>query len=216
MTAVMVKVALFPIPNGVTFPGSVFPLHVFEPRYRDMVHYCLEHDIPLGICHTQKIIRAAKQDQSLEEALQSNQATYKPHTIFSAGRCELLKTLGDGRLYLQVHITDRLMVERELQVLPFSIVECSAYEDMSTIDQQAIASLAVLQQKILKRLQVITNKQEEVSERLKSPEWVDKKPIDFSLAIFGLLQFDSHLQQQILEMTSPQQRLQYLLTLLNE
>jgi hypothetical protein len=30
-------IPLFPLPNAVLFPGVVLPLHVFEPRYRDMV-----------------------------------------------------------------------------------------------------------------------------------------------------------------------------------
>ncbi|OGG56045.1 MAG: hypothetical protein A3F84_15850 [Candidatus Handelsmanbacteria bacterium RIFCSPLOWO2_12_FULL_64_10] len=28
---------LFPLPNGVLFPGQLMPLHIFEPRYRQMV-----------------------------------------------------------------------------------------------------------------------------------------------------------------------------------
>ena len=35
------EVALFPIPDLVAFPGTVIPLHVFEPRYRKMVHDCV-------------------------------------------------------------------------------------------------------------------------------------------------------------------------------
>ena len=30
-------VALFPLPNAVLFPGVPLPLHIFEPRYREMV-----------------------------------------------------------------------------------------------------------------------------------------------------------------------------------
>lgn len=29
--------AIFPLPNAVLLPGGVMPLHVFEPRYRDLV-----------------------------------------------------------------------------------------------------------------------------------------------------------------------------------
>lgn len=32
---------VFPLPRVVFFPGSVLPLHVFEPRYRDMMEHCL-------------------------------------------------------------------------------------------------------------------------------------------------------------------------------
>jgi Lon protease-like protein len=30
-------VPLFPLPNAVLFPGVPLPLHIFEPRYREMV-----------------------------------------------------------------------------------------------------------------------------------------------------------------------------------
>ncbi len=32
-----VAIPLFPLPNVVLFPGVLLPLHIFEPRYRDMV-----------------------------------------------------------------------------------------------------------------------------------------------------------------------------------
>ena len=38
----MTDVALFPIPGAVSFPGVPRALHVFEPRYRQMVEYCID------------------------------------------------------------------------------------------------------------------------------------------------------------------------------
>src|SRR5262249_18430669 len=35
-------IPLFPLPNCVLFPGVVQPLHIFEPRYRDMMEDALE------------------------------------------------------------------------------------------------------------------------------------------------------------------------------
>src|SRR5256885_1554044 len=32
-----VVVPIFPLPKLVLFPGTLLPLHVFEPRYRDML-----------------------------------------------------------------------------------------------------------------------------------------------------------------------------------
>jgi Lon protease-like protein len=34
--------ALFPLPNAVFFPHVIFPLHIFEPRYRQMTEDALE------------------------------------------------------------------------------------------------------------------------------------------------------------------------------
>lgn len=40
---------LFPLPNIVFFPHTRLPLHVFEPRYRQMVRDALEGDQRIGI-----------------------------------------------------------------------------------------------------------------------------------------------------------------------
>jgi Lon protease-like protein len=210
----MTDIPLFPIPNCVTFPGSVFPLHVFEPRYRKMIHYCLENNHLLGICHTQKVVKNAKDNQTIEEALQSNQATYKPFEIFSAGECELLNTLEDGRMYLKVHMKARYKTIKELQTLPFSIYACEIYPDES-LGIYALNKLGQLKEKILNRLQVMANHNTDVQALLSSPKWMEKDPVDFSFEIFGLLNFGAEGQQKVLEMTSPQMRLQYLLDLLN-
>lgn len=44
-----VRISLFPL-QAVLFPGATLPLHIFEPRYREMVGRCLEHEEPFGIC----------------------------------------------------------------------------------------------------------------------------------------------------------------------
>src|SRR3972149_10805854 len=43
-----VHLPIFPLP-AVLFPGATVPLHIFEPRYREMVGRCLEHDEPFGV-----------------------------------------------------------------------------------------------------------------------------------------------------------------------
>ena len=42
------RVPLFPL-HTVLFPETTLPLHVFEPRYREMIGRCLEHDESFGI-----------------------------------------------------------------------------------------------------------------------------------------------------------------------
>jgi len=41
--------AVFPLPSTVLFPGIVLPLHIFEPRYRDMVADALAGDKMLAV-----------------------------------------------------------------------------------------------------------------------------------------------------------------------
>ena len=37
----LLRVAMFPLPNVVLLPGGLLPLHIFEPRYRDMTRDAL-------------------------------------------------------------------------------------------------------------------------------------------------------------------------------
>lgn len=44
-----VRIPLFPL-QTVLFPETTLALHIFEPRYREMIGRCLEHDETFGIC----------------------------------------------------------------------------------------------------------------------------------------------------------------------
>src|SRR5437016_13471378 len=48
MAARSSELPLFPL-NVVLFPGVVLPLHIFEPRYRQMIADCQEQTTPFGI-----------------------------------------------------------------------------------------------------------------------------------------------------------------------
>src|SRR3954468_5096702 len=43
------EIALFPLPNCVLFPGVVQPLHIFEPRYREMLREALAGQSAIGM-----------------------------------------------------------------------------------------------------------------------------------------------------------------------
>ena len=43
------RVPLFPLPGAILFPRSQLPLHIFEPRYRDMVRDALEGSGRIGM-----------------------------------------------------------------------------------------------------------------------------------------------------------------------
>ena len=44
-----VDIPIFPLPNVTFFPQTVLPLHVFEPRYVEMVANCLRGDKLMGV-----------------------------------------------------------------------------------------------------------------------------------------------------------------------
>lgn len=215
----MAEICIFPIPGCVSFPGTVFPLHVFEPRYRDMIKHCLDTGTPVAICHTRKTLSPGKQSDSLEEALKSNQATYRPYDIFSAGRCELLETLADGRMLLNIHIEQRYRRTHELQLLPWQVYECEHFEDQPLGPNEA-ANCVLLRDKIIHRLQALTHAEptarELICQMAESEEWQQKDHSAFSFALFSVIRFDPSLLQSLLEMDSAHDRLKYALELLNQ
>jgi Lon protease-like protein len=211
----MTDIAVFPIPNCVTFPGTVFPLHVFEPRFRTLIHDCIDASLPLAVCHADKVLHEAKPDQAIEERLQSNQATYKPVKIVSAGECELLKTLDDGRLMVNVHLKHRYTLLNEQQTLPYSIFQAERFDDQP-LNESELTEIAELKDKLLHRLIALTIHQPLVQEMLLSDEWQNKVPEQFSFEIFSVLQTDADVMQGILESQSPMLRLQSALAMLND
>ena len=45
----MFSIPLFPLPNVVLFPNVFLPLHIFEPRYRQMIGDALQGDRIIGM-----------------------------------------------------------------------------------------------------------------------------------------------------------------------
>lgn len=43
------QLAFFPLPRLVFLPGTLLPLHIFEPRYREMIVWCVQRDSLLAV-----------------------------------------------------------------------------------------------------------------------------------------------------------------------
>lgn len=211
----MIEVALFPIPDLVAFPGTMLPLHVFEPRYRQMVQDCESSGRMIAVTDVLKAIHQPKKPQTLEQSLSSNQTTYKPREVFSAGQCEVIETLADGRILINIHMSSRLRMLDEVQSLPYRIVSCEAIEDEVTTSDSV--EEAELQATIHARLlELIGSQDEERAAELGLPEWMALTPADYSFKLFQVMRFDSGLMQQVLESQSAVERLTIIWQLLSK
>ena len=155
-----------------------------------------------------------EREQTIEEALNSNQATYKPRGIFSAGPVQLLEELEDGRMLIQVDNEVRLQLGSEKQTLPFSIWSCEKLLDQPC-DREAETLLEQSQAKILNRLLAITYGNEQAQAMLNSDHWQAMPVHKFSFAVAGLLGMAPDTSQALLEMTNAQQRLDTVLEMIN-
>ena len=105
---------MFPL-GSVLFPGAVMPLHVFEPRYRALTGYCLEHDSPLGIVLIERGSEVGGGDVRF--------------TVGTLGRIARSVALPDGRWVLAVVGERRVRVERWLGEDPFPRARATVLED---------------------------------------------------------------------------------------
>ncbi len=74
---------LFPL-NTVLFPGQVLPLHIFEPRYRQMIGECIEKGLPFGVV----LIKNGEEVGKVAE----------PYEVGTTARITQVERMRDGRL----------------------------------------------------------------------------------------------------------------------
>ena len=209
------EVALFPIPDVVTVPGTVVPLHVFEPRYRQMVNDAVERNMMIGVCHTRKQIRAAKTNMTQAESLSTNQATYIPQTVLPAGYCQITDTSQAVRIFANIVMEQRFQLGDEIQTLPYRINNATAYNDKTEAeleleqapDTPGFAYTALQTQRLLF---IIGYQNPGLVAILYHTDWSQLTPETFSFMIFQFLHLDADVMQDILEMRQPGERLTYL------
>ena len=94
------RLPVFPLPSAVLFPNTVLPLHVFEPRYRELTRYCLEHAWPMAIPGIVESVNEAVENPELLE-------------IAGAGRIIHHQEMPDGRFLILLQGVGRVRIVSE-------------------------------------------------------------------------------------------------------
>jgi len=103
-----VSLPIFPLTGSLLLPGMWLPLHVFEPRYRNMVEDAWSGDKHIGM--VQPVV--PRQDNSPPpDAPPENPEIYP---VGCAGVMDQLQRSEDGRYYLQLQGITRFRIVREL------------------------------------------------------------------------------------------------------
>jgi Lon protease-like protein len=94
-------IPLFPLPNVVLFPNVFLPLHIFEPRYRQMVSDALSGERMIGMILLQP---------GHEEHYEGTPAVYD---IGCAGLITHVERLSDGRFNIVLRGLERFRIVSE-------------------------------------------------------------------------------------------------------
>ncbi|HLV06607.1 MAG TPA: LON peptidase substrate-binding domain-containing protein [Croceibacterium sp.] len=101
------RLAIFPLPGAILFPGLQLPLHIFEPRYRALVANALAKDGRIAMIQPQ----GARDDAPL-------------FAIGCVGKIDDVEALDDGRYNIVLEGEARFRLLREIEVsTPYRQIE---------------------------------------------------------------------------------------------
>jgi Lon protease-like protein len=134
---------LFPLPNLVFFPNTRLPLHVFEPRYRQMVTDALGRDKRFGIV----LLRPGWEADYF--------GAPEIHPCGTMGTIEQAVSLDDGRFNILVRGDVRFRIVDEISSVPYRTARVVASPEHERAVAEAYAQrewLADLARQYLKYL----------------------------------------------------------------
>ncbi|CAG0932078.1 Lon protease 2 [Thermoflexales bacterium] len=100
----METLALFPL-KTVLFPGQLLPLHIFEPRYRQMIGECIQHGRAFGVV----LIRTGEEVGAAAE----------PYPVGTTAHIVQVEGEADGRMNVLCVGKSRFRIERLWQDKPY-------------------------------------------------------------------------------------------------
>lgn len=99
---------VFPLTGVMLLPGTVLPLHIFEPRYRAMVEDALDADKIFGMIQP---FTPQDDNRSPQPGLSAAPDLYK---VGCAGYIEKWEKFPDGRFFVQLKGVNRFRFDEEL------------------------------------------------------------------------------------------------------
>jgi uncharacterized protein len=123
------RISIFPLPGAILFPGMQLPLHIFEPRYRDMIGDSLARDRMIGMVQP--------------KGQGGNPPLFE---VGCLGRIGDVEAMEDGRYNVILEGLQRFTILKELEVTTsFRQVEAELWEEDEAADALSIAERASLE-----------------------------------------------------------------------
>ena len=190
------RLPLFPLPV-VLFPGTALPLHIFEPRYRQLVADCLEREERFGIARLPEGV--AERDMA-------------PGTVGCVAEIVTTEALPDGRSNIIVRGNERFSFGSFIDSPhPYHVCSAVPVEDEFEIG----AELDTLAERVRDIFRRVARAARTLSD---DPDPLPELPDDaasLSFAIASMIDIGLDARQEILSSRSPLDRLRHLDTVLS-
>lgn len=186
--------AIFPLGGVCLFPNTSLSLHIFEPRYREMVQQAITDSAPIAIA----TIDAAT-GQSPRPAV---------YPVAGVGTIAHQERLPDGRFQLVLQGVARVRLGRELAVeTPWRQVQASLLRDL-VLDPSAVAEQAAALRGVLRSLALTNPQVGPVFARLATQ---DESPALFADRVADALIRDADSRMQLMTELRVDQRMERVL-----
>lgn len=182
------RLRLFPL-NAVLFPGAVLNLHVFEPRYKQMISECIEAGENFGVV----LIR---------EGREAGDPSVEPHQIGSVAEIVEVAQLPFGRYYISTIGRQRFRIVSIVSREPYLTVDADLLEEHNGHDVESAKLHDDVREAFLQYLDLIVKFSGTQST-------VDLPPdaLSVSYTVGDALQVADVVKQRLLELDSTKQRL---------
>ncbi len=184
---------IFPLPNCVLLPGGLLPLHVFEPRYRELTRDCLAGSQLMGVAR-------------LRPGYQSGYYGRPPvYDRCGVGRIICSEELPDGRFALLLRGVARAEIARELPgERKYRLVEARMLADAS----YDAADARDCQRRLITLCDRLAEVIDEGGAQLRDLVRSFDTPGACADAVAAALIMDTEIRQELLESCDPMVRLQ--------
>jgi uncharacterized protein len=184
---------IFPLPNCVLLPGGLLPLHVFEPRYRELTRDCLAGS---------QLMAVARLRPGYETSYYGRPPVYERCGV---GRIICSEELPDGRFALLLRGVARVEIARELPAeRAYRLVEARMLADQDCDKTEAKDTHRRLIQLCDRLAEVIEKGGPQLKDLVRSVD----DPGACADAIAAALVMDADARQELLEACNPMVRLQ--------
>jgi uncharacterized protein len=184
----MSPLPLFPL-NLVLFPGALLPLHVFEPRYRELLSDAVAGDHMFGI-------------------LPPNDAgTVSPGTVGCVARIRAVEPRPDGRSHIIVSGEERFLVQRLIpSPKPYLLADIETIADLPESQVASTGQIQTLRDLGLRYIAAL-----EVMEEAEKEAVFSDDPGLLSFQIAALIDWSHPNKHHFLEIRSAMERVTRLL-----
>jgi Lon protease-like protein len=185
-------IPIFPL-SLVQFPNAITPLHIFEPRYRQLLKDVMEGDKTFGILY--------RNDELMLES-----ELLPPGSIGCSVEVAVVQELPDGRSNLLCVGISRFRLLAYVEGQPYQQAEVEFFEDEPTFDDlSADADRAKgLFMRLLRASRRLKGEQDEDAES--APDLPDD-PQSVSFIVSAYLDIENSQKQDLLELTDTRERL---------